>query len=211
MDVADSGIGIPPDVLDKIFEPFFTTKDVNKGTGLGLSTVISIVKSHEGFVNVYTELGKGTVFSVYLPAIDTSTQSGSIRAQQTGIPRGLGETILVVDDEASILTITGQTLQTYGYHVLTARDGAEAVTLYSEKRHEIALVVTDIMMPVMDGTTAINAFARMNPNVKVIAVSGLNTNRDAISLSDVRVKSFLLKPYSARTLLVSVRQALDGP
>ncbi len=115
MSITDSGMGIPAALLDKIFEPFFTTKELNKGTGLGLSTVLAIVKSHEGVINVYSEPGKGTTFKVYLPAMAISSEAQKERPEQTILPRGNGETILVVDDEASILVVTKQTLQAFGY------------------------------------------------------------------------------------------------
>ena len=129
--VIDSGSGIPPELLDKIFEPFFTTKELNKGTGLGLSTVMTVVKSHGGIINVYSEVDRGSTFNVYLPAAQDSTAAGSTENAEANLPRGNGETILVVDDEASLVSITNQTLKTYGYKVLTAVDGAEAVAVYA--------------------------------------------------------------------------------
>jgi PAS domain S-box-containing protein len=174
--VTDSGTGIPPHLIDKIFEPFFTTKDLNKGTGLGLSTVMAIVKSHEGIVNVYSEPGKGTKFKVYLPAIESTDDSARKGSVQASLPRGNGETVLVVDDEASILTITSQTLQAFGYKVLTATNGATAVAAYARHQHEIAVVLTDMMMPVMDGPATILALKEINPMVKIVAASGLNSN-----------------------------------
>ncbi|OYW69473.1 MAG: hybrid sensor histidine kinase/response regulator, partial [Verrucomicrobiales bacterium 32-60-5] len=152
--VTDTGIGIPPEVVDKIFDPFFTTKELGKGTGLGLSTVLSIVKSHGGFLNVYSEPGNGTTFSVCFPAMD-APEGEVAKVQADTHPRGNGEMILIVDDEAAVRTITQQTLETYGYRVLTAADGTEAVALYSMHRMEIAAVVTDMMMPVMGGQATI--------------------------------------------------------
>ncbi len=163
---------MPPELLDKIFEPFFTTKDLNKGTGLGLSTVMAIVKSHEGIVNVYSEPNKGTTFRVYLPAMETSSEGRKEQSEAASLPRGNGETVLIVDDEASILTITGQTLQAFGYRVLTATDGADAVAVYARNMNEIAVVLTDMMMPVMDGPATIHALMRLNPAVKIVAASG---------------------------------------
>jgi len=207
--VTDSGTGIPPAILDKIFEPFFTTKELNKGTGLGLSTVMAIVKSHEGFVNVYSEPGKGTTFKVYLPATETSSEAQKEQLEAASLPRGNGEMILVVDDEASILTITGQTLQAFGYQVLTATDGAHAVAIYAEHKNKIVVVLTDMMMPVMDGPAMIHALMRMNPAVKIIAASGLNANGSAAKVSGAGVKFFLMKPYTAGTLLKTIRTILD--
>ena len=207
--VTDSGTGIPPAIIDKIFEPFFTTKDINKGTGLGLSTVIAIVKSHDGFVNVYSEPGQGTTFKVYLPATEGSSEAQGQESEIVSLPRGCGETILVVDDEASIRTITSQTLEAFGYRVLAATDGAEAVAVYAEHKKEIAVVLTDMMMPVMDGAATIHALMRINPAIKIIAASGLNSNGGVATASSAGVKHFLTKPYTAGTLLKTMRAILD--
>ncbi len=209
INVADTGMGMPPTLVDKIFEPFFTTKDFSKGTGLGLSTVMAIVKSHGGTINVYSELGKGTSFKVYLPAAEVSSEEQIRLTQQITLPRGNGETILVVDDEASILIITNQTLQAFGYRVLTATDGAEAVAIYAEHKNEIAVVLTDMMMPIMDGAAVIRALRKMNPSVKMIAASGLTANGSLTKVAEAGVKHFLTKPYTAGILLKEVRAILD--
>ena len=208
--VVDSGTGIPPELLEKIFEPFFTTKDLNKGTGLGLSTVMAIVKSHEGIVNVYSEPGRGTTFTVYLPAFSGETDSKQERIEE-GLPRGQGEMVLVVDDEASILTITTQTLQAFGYRVLTATNGADALGLYAERRREIDVVLTDMRMPVLDGRAMIHALMRINPAVKVIAASGLDVDGGVAQVIGQGVKQFLIKPYTAGALHKALRAVLDEP
>jgi len=207
--VTDSGTGIPSELIDKIFEPFFTTKEHNKGTGLGLSTVMAIVKSHEGIINVYSEPGKGTMFKVYLPASMTSSDGLGALDEQTNLPRGNGETVLIVDDEASILTITSQTLQAFGYKVLTATDGADAVGVYALKMHEISVVLTDMMMPVMDGPALIHALMRINPAVKIVAASGLSANNGVAKVSGLGVNHFLTKPYTSSTLLKTLRAILN--
>ncbi len=207
--VTDTGVGMSPAVVDKIFEPFFTTKELNKGTGLGLSTVMGIVKSHGGVINVYSEPGKGTAFNVYLPALEISTEARRELAEEASLPRGNGETVLIVDDEASILIITSQTLQAFGYRVLTATDGAEAVAIYAQHRHEIAVVLTDMMMPVMDGTATIRALTKIDPAVKIIAASGVHANGSVDRISGTVVKHFLTKPYTAGTLLKVMRTILD--
>jgi PAS domain S-box-containing protein len=207
--VTDSGTGMPPEVLDKIFEPFFTTKEIGKGTGLGLSTVMAIVKSHEGFINVYSELGKGTTFKVYLLAMDTASKRQKKGPGKASLPRGNGETILVVDDEASILTITRQTLEAFGYRVLTATDGAEAVAVFSENKRKIAVVLTDMSMPIMDGAAVIRALTKISPKVKIIAASGLSANVGVTKSAYGKVSHFLTKPYTAETLLKSLRVILD--
>ena len=207
--VVDSGTGIPPELLDKIFEPFFTTKELHKGTGLGLSTVMAIVKSHNGIINVYSEVGKGTTFNIYLPALEFSPDAKRIFPEVIRIPRGHGETVLVVDDEASILTITRQTLEAFGYRVRTATDGAEAVAVYARHQSEIAVVLTDMMMPIMDGPATIHALLRINPAIKIVAASGLNANGGVAKASGAGIKHFLAKPYTAGTLLKIIRTILD--
>jgi CheY-like chemotaxis protein len=201
-------MGMAPGIIDKIFEPFFTTKDLSKGTGLGLSTVMAIVKSHDGFVNVYSEPGRGTTFKVYLPAMEPSSEARREQSEAASLPRGNGEMILVVDDEASILTITGQTLQAFGYKVLTATDGAHAIAVYAKREKEIDVVLTDMMMPIMDGPAMIHALMRMNSAVKIVAASGLNANGNVSKVSD-SVKHFLTKPYTAGALLKTMRAILD--
>lgn len=202
--VADTGAGIPPEVIDKIFEPFFTTKEVGKGTGLGLSTVIGIIKSHGGFINVYSEFGRGAQFKVYLPASEgVETQ----KEPDMQISLGGGELILVVDDEAPIREVTKTTLEIYNHRVLTASDGIEAIALYAQHQAEIAVVLVDMMMPAMDGTTTIRTLRQMNPQVKIIAASGLMTNNQlAQSLS---IQAFLAKPYTAKDLLNTLYEVLD--
>jgi len=207
--VTDSGSGIPPANLDKIFEPFFTTKEINKSTGLGLSMVMAIVKSHGGIVNVYSEVGKGTTFKVYLPAMESPASDRPVRPGEVALPRGQGETILIVDDEPSILAITNQTLQAFGYRVLTAVDGAEAVAIYAVNRDRIAMVLTDMMMPVMGGMALIHALRRINPAVKVVASSGLSSNCNVTDFPDATVKNFLAKPYAAPLLLSTIRAVID--
>jgi PAS domain S-box-containing protein len=208
--VLDSGTGMPPNLLEKIFEPFFTTKELHKGTGLGLSTVMAIVKGHEGILNVYSEPGKGSAFHVYLPASDGPGESETECPGFDHLPRGSGETILVIDDEASVITITSETLQTFGYHVLTATDGAHGVAVYAQHATEIALVITDMMMPVMDGPATIQALRRINPGIKIIAASGLHPDSRAAKATGALVNYFLMKPYTARSLLSTVHAILHG-
>jgi PAS domain S-box-containing protein len=209
--VTDTGEGIPPDVLVKIFEPFFTTKAVGRGTGLGLSTLMAIVKGHEGFVNVFSEPGKGSTFKVYLPAINVSSKVRKKSSGKASLSRGNGETILVVDDEAPIRTITSQTLRACGYQVLTATDGAKAMAVYVKHGKKIALVLTDMSMPIMDGASVIRALTKLNPAIKIIAASGLNDRRSVARVSRANIKHFLPKPYTAATLLKTIRAVLDKP
>jgi PAS domain S-box-containing protein len=207
--VVDRGTGIPPEILDKIFEPFFTTKDINKGTGLGLSTVSAIVKSHAGHINVFSEPGAGTTFHVYLPAMELPSGTQRPTMEETDRPRGHGETILLVDDEAPILFVTSQTLQNYGYRVLTAANGAEALTLYGQHQKEIALLLTDMRMPVLDGAAMIRTLLPLNPTLKIIAASGFNLPEHVANLAGTGVKHFLSKPYTPGTLLKLLRTVLE--
>lgn len=208
INVTDTGSGIPRSVIDKIFDPFFTTKEFGKGTGLGLSTVAAVAKSHGGFVHVYSEPGKGSAFKVFLPATRSAAPQKAVKAES--LPRGKGEKILVVDDEDAILSITAQTLQAFGYETLTAANGAEAIALYAQHAPEIAAVLTDMMMPIMDGPATIVALRRINPAVKVIAASGLETRDNSATIAGTEISHFLKKPYTAETLLETLRQLLDS-
>jgi PAS domain S-box-containing protein len=170
--VEDSGVGILASDIDKIFEPFFTTKEQGKGTGLGLSTAMAIVKSHGGFVDVYSEPGRGTKFRLSFPAIETGLLEQPVEVAPQ-LPRGHGELVLVVDDEEGIREVTRGTLQAFGYSVLTANDGTEAVVIFAQNKEQIKVVLTDMMMPFMDGTATIRALRKIDPQVKIIASSGL--------------------------------------
>jgi PAS domain S-box-containing protein len=208
--VTDTGTGIPVEIRDRIFEPFFTTKVVGKGTGLGLATVHAIVKSHGGFVNVYSEVGRGTTFKIYLPA-DEALRATPSEMAPVELPRGQGELVLVVDDEFSIRSITQQTLEAFGYRVITARDGAEAVAVFAHQTKDIAVVVIDMMMPVMDGPATIQVLLRLNPDVRVIAASGLNANENVARATGVGVTDFLPKPYTAETMLKLLHDVIRRP
>ncbi len=205
--VADTGPGMTPEIQSRIFEPFFTTKEMTKGTGLGLSTALTIVKSHGGFINVYSELHKGSQFTLYLPAVDMPGAADAA-ALQTNLPLGHGELVLVVDDEESIREITRGTLETFGYKVLTASDGTEALALYADKKNEIAVVLTDMVMPFMDGSATIRALQRMDPKVRIIAASGLGAGQRAGEGALEGVSVFLNKPYTAEKLLNTLAQVL---
>ena len=206
--VADTGVGIPPEVISRIFEPFFTTKEVGKGTGLGLSTALTIVRSHGGFVNVYSEPRRGTQFAVYVPAIESAAEASP--RLQTDLPLGRGELVLVVDDEDSIRQITKGTLETFGYRVIIASDGTEAVALYAQNRDDVACVITDMMMPFMDGPATIRALQKMNPQVKIIAASGLGGQDKAAEATGGGAQLFLPKPYTAEKLLKTLARVIRG-
>ncbi len=206
--VSDTGIGIPPEIMDRIFEPFFTTKEFGKGTGLGLSTVLGIVKSHSGFINVHSEVGKGTKFSVYLPAIRTEVKKEG--EEQLNLCIGHGELILVAEDEGPIREITSSILDTYGYKVLAADDGEKAVALYAQNKDKIKVVLMDMMMPIMDGHASIRAIHKINPEVKVIAVSGLAEKDKHAKFGSSHIKAFLSKPYTAQRLLKTIHEVIIG-
>ena len=200
--IADSGMGIPMEIQKRIFEPFFTTKEVGKGTGLGLSTAIGIIKNYGGFVNVYSEDGKGTQFQVYLPS--SAAFEIDLPCQKLKPITGNGELILVVDDEAAIRDLTKSSLETYNYRVLTAADGVEAVAIYAQHHQEISVVLLDMMMPWMDGAIAIRTLQKINPDVKIIATSGLLSNQNIAESVGTGVKAFLSKPCTATELLQAV-------
>jgi PAS domain S-box-containing protein len=207
--VADTGVGIPQEIIDRVFDPFFTTKDKGKGSGLGLSTALAIVRGHGGFVTLFSKVGKGTEFKVYLPAQETGVVE-SADAVETDLPPGRGELILIVDDEADIREITSTTLGKYGYRVLLARDGQEAVEIYRQRGSEIDLVVTDMVMPNLDGPSTIRALREIDPNALVIASSGERTLEKMDDIKRLGVCAFLPKPYTAEKLLEVVAESLNG-
>ena len=207
--VSDTGTGIPPDILDRIFEPFFTTKEVGKGTGLGLSTSHAIVKSHGGFINVYSEVGKGTKFSIYLPAIKTRTEIQNAQEQKLELFTGHGESVLIAEDEDSVREVTVSTLEKYGYKVLAANNGADAVVLYAQNKDKVKVILMDMMMPVMDGHASIRAIHKINPEVKIIAVSGLAEKEKLAEIASSHTKAFLPKPYTAEKLLKTIHEVMS--
>lgn len=207
--VVDTGIGITREIRDRIFEPFFTTKPPGKGTGLGLATVHAVVKSHRGFVDVESEPGRGTTFSVYLPANATAA-AGTRQPFAPSLPRGRGELILVVDDEEAIRLVADQLLRQHDYRVLVASNGLEGRKLFETHERDLALVITDMMMPVLDGPALIQAIRARRPELKVIAASGLNAREDVERAVALDVPHFLPKPFTADVLLQLVRTVLDG-
>jgi two-component system cell cycle sensor histidine kinase/response regulator CckA len=209
IEMEDNGTGMPPEVMDRIFEPFFTTKELGKGTGLGLSSALAIIKSHQGFIRASSELDKGSKFQVYLPA--QMEEGVSLPPLvQTEMPRGNGELVLLIDDEEAVRHITGQTLESFGYRVLPAVDGVEASTLYATHKEKIAVVLTDMMMPVMDGPATIQVLMRMNPDVRIIAASGLSVKDMVAKASNAGVTHFIPKPYTAETLLKTLDTVLHA-
>jgi PAS domain S-box-containing protein len=204
--VTDTGTGIPKEIQEKIFDPFFTTKAPGKGTGLGLSTTLAIVKSHDGFINCYSEQGKGAVFKVYFPAHPTAAEEKP--AADSRLPRGHNELVLVVDDEEPILNLAQNVLKRFGYRVLLAANGVEAVALYARRQKEIAAVITDMVMPVMGGPATITALKAINPNIKIIGSSGLASKDGMAKAEDAGIRHFIPKPYTAEIMLNVLREAL---
>jgi PAS domain S-box-containing protein len=203
--ISDTGIGIAPEIIDRIFDPFFTTKEIGKGTGLGLSTVMGIIKNHNGFINVYSEVGKGSTFKVYLPSNQITEPQAPVEAE---LSNGNGELILVVDDERTICDITKTTLESHNYRVLSVSNGIEALALYAQCKDNISLVLIDLMMPGMDGATTIITLQRMNPQVKIIAMSGLMPNWTNFHNRNLHIPEFLPKPFTNQELLSALHKVL---
>jgi PAS domain S-box-containing protein len=207
--ISDTGTGMSAEIQDNIFDPFFTTKELDKGTGLGLATVLGIVKSHEGFIHVESQEGKGSQFNVYLPAAPVST----VPRRETDTapsPKAHSELILVVDDESAVREVTRRILERQGYRVLAAAEGREALDLYARHRAEIQLVLTDLMMPVMGGDAVIRAMRQQDARLKIIATSGGASRPKTTDTADLHVQAFLQKPCPAETLLETVRAVLEG-
>lgn len=205
--VTDTGTGIPPALLSRIFEPFFTTKPIGKGTGLGLSTVLGIIRSHGGFINVYSEVGKGASFKVHYPA----APDGAIAEEappDMAVYEGGGELILVADDELAIREIIKLTLENHNYRILTATDGAEAVGTFAQQKDEIRLVIMDMAMPVMDGVAAMRALRTIRADVPFLAISGRVEYNQTLENSKDGPVQFLAKPFTTEQLLEALHQML---
>lgn len=201
--VTDTGTGIAPEVRDRMFDPFFTTKALGKGTGLGLATVLGIVKNHGGFLQVTSEVGQGTQIQVYLPALATAVGDQDALTVPPETPRqGQGALVLVVDDDSSVQQTTQTLLESHHYTTLVANDGVAALAVYAQHQHEIRLVVLDVMMPNMDGIELVKRLKQINPQLRIIAISGLPENRKPAL--DAGAAAFLVKPYSLETLLGTV-------
>jgi PAS domain S-box-containing protein len=206
--VADTGAGIPPSIRERIFEPFFTTKELGQGTGLGLSTSQAIVKSHGGFISLYSEVGKGTRFRVHLPVLAQSADELTSADQRVPLPRGNNELILVVDDDENVRAVVTKTLERFGYRVVTAANGAEAVAIYASRRAEVAAILTDMAMPIMDGPALAMAVRSLNPEARIIGSSGLTSHGGAMRAMNAGLNYFVEKPYTAEALLSTLDRLL---
>jgi CheY-like chemotaxis protein len=205
--VSDTGEGMTPEVQQRIFEPFFTTKEVGQGTGLGLAVVYGIVRQHGGHVQVYSELGHGTTFKIYLPAVTATTPEESLIREP--VPRG-NETILLVEDDEAVRNLAKTALEMYGYRVLVAADAGEAQRLAQEYSGSLDLVVTDVVMPGMSGRELVEFLRQHHPQLKVLFMSGYTEDevlRHGLVHAEV---AFLQKPFTPIGLAQKVRDVLDG-
>ncbi|HLP18607.1 MAG TPA: ATP-binding protein [Bacteroidota bacterium] len=207
--VTDTGEGIPAAIIEKVFDPFFTTKEQGRGTGLGLSTVHSIVKGYGGFITVTSEVHVGTTVKVYLPAVVDGTETPTVDTARE-LRSGSGECILLIDDEQSIVSVTREILEMNGYQVITASNGKEGLAAYDIHKDRIELVLTDIMMPMMDGYTMMRAMRSIKPGLKIIAASGLPVTIDLVEPAVTAADAFLTKPYSVATLLSVIHSVLHS-
>jgi PAS domain S-box-containing protein len=205
--VTDTGTGIPPEIAERIFEPFFTTKGLGKGTGLGLSTVRGIARSHGGFVRLDSEVGQGTTFELYLPALPSALALAPPGSEPPW-PHGAGERVLLVDDEAAVREVARQALKEFGYQVTICAAGADAVRVFQDSHRDIDLVVTDMMMPEMDGPALVSALRAIDPRVRILGITGVS---DAAAMSRLRTLTFsapLAKPFTIGELLTAVHEAM---
>jgi len=211
--VSDTGSGIRPENLDKLFDPFFTTKEQGRGTGLGLATVHRVVTGHGGFIRVHSQVGKGTTFGVYLPASPEAV-APAVSASPPSLLAGHGELILVVDDEANIRQITEETLLRHGYRALTASDGLDAITVFAQYKAEIKAVLTDLMMPNLDGLGLVKVLAQMKPGLPVVLSTGVGDDPERhqtfAAMGHLGVSIMLTKPYTADELLNALHALLPA-
>jgi two-component system, cell cycle sensor histidine kinase and response regulator CckA len=235
VEVSDNGTGIPPDIIGKIFDPFFSTKEVGKGTGLGLSTVYGIVKQSGGFIYPVSEVGKGTTFRIFLPrhvpgadeiaeekadktTLPEAASPGIAAAQPQGAPAkpaatadltGTG-TILLVEDEEGLRALNARGLKSRGYTVLEAENGVDAVAVFEQHGGAVDLVVSDVVMPEMDGPTLLKELRKRNPKLKIVFVSGYAEEAFAKSLPEGQQFSFLAKPFTLKQLIAQVKETMAG-
>jgi two-component system cell cycle sensor histidine kinase/response regulator CckA len=228
VEVADTGTGIPAEIIDKIFDPFFSTKEVGKGTGLGLSTVYGIVKQTGGFVYPESETGKGTTFRIFLPrhvAGAEEVEEATARVEAPGVaapsaPTGEKSapaadltghgTILLVEDEEGLRALNARGLTSRGYTVLEAGNGVEAIEVFNEQKGRVDLVVSDVVMPEMDGPTLLKELRKRNPALKIVFVSGYAEEAFAKSLPQGEQFSFLAKPFTLKQLIGQVKETMAG-
>ena len=204
--ITDTGSGMDKNTMERIFEPFFTTKEMGRGTGLGLASAYGIVKGHGGFIDVESEKGNGTTFKIYLPASGKKVIK-AVEEVVEPIKKGK-ETVLLVDDEDSMLEVGGALLKTMGYHVYTARDGSEALEIYDRSRGEIDIVLLDMIMPRMGGGEAFDQMKKINPAVKVLLLSGYSIDGEATKILDRGCSGFIQKPFNMEELSKTIESIL---
>lgn len=205
--VKDSGIGMPPHVRERIFEPFFTTKEAGKGTGLGLPTVLSIVRSHGGFMHVESEPGHGTAFHIFLPVAPRGGEN--VIHEDTGkAPAGNGELVLFVDDEQILREVVGTTLERSGYRVVTACDGIEALARFAEQSKDISVTVIDLLMPNLDGPVTIKAMRKLKPDARLVAISGHEEAMRQAGATLSPAIPLLGKPFTSEELLMTIHEQI---
>ena len=207
VEVTDTGIGMDKATLKKLFDPFFTTKFA--GRGLGLSAVLGIIRGHHGAIKIYSELGKGTSMKVLFPACSERINSEEVCANteiQHSVKLG---TVLLVDDEESILSVGKQMLERIGFTVITARDGREAVELYKQNLEEISLVLLDLVMPHLDGEETFRELRRAKSNVKVVMCSGYNEQEVTQKFAGKTISGFIQKPYTFNQIKGKILKILD--
>lgn len=207
--VKDTGTGIPPELLERIFEPFFSTKGPDKGTGLGLSTVVGIIRSHGGFVQVFSVPGRGSTFTLHLPAAQSGSDDVAVAGRIETTFRGNGETILIVDDAAPVRAVSRAVLTALNFHVLTAADGTEALIQVAENRTKLRAVITDLFMPHMDGLSFVRVLKRMAPEAGIIVSSGRLEDREAGEFKALGVRVVLDKPFTQQKLAAALQKVLS--
>ena len=210
LEISDTGCGMQPNVLEHLFEPFFTTKAKGQGTGLGLTTTYGIVKQFGGHITVYSEVGRGTTFKLYFPESQEEDAAGSPATQESVLLRG-DETIMVIDDETNIVTMVSQILTELGYHVISATSGREAQILSDQHAQKIDMVLTDIIMPELNGPDLVRMLRQKRPTLKALYMSGY-ANNAAAQIGELKPDTaFLQKPFSSETLTHCIRKVLDAP
>ena len=204
--VTDTGVGMEERTMERIFEPFFTTKEMGRGTGLGLASVYGIVKGHKGFINVYSQVGHGTTFNIYLPASKKEAKKSAQVPEE--LLRG-DETILLVDDEKIILNVSKEVLETLGYKVIIASGGLEAIEVYQTRKEDVDLIILDMIMPDLEGGKTFDALKEIDPEVSVILSSGYSLNSEAESIMQRGCKAFMQKPFNVYALSRMLREVID--
>ena len=206
--VTDTGVGIPPELIDKIFDPFFTTKPLGQGTGLGLPTVMGIAEKHGGFVHVDSKPGTGTTFAIYIPSSGKDAEHAALGAHKTEVARGNGELILIVDDEPAVRKLTSAILNRNGYRTVLACEGREGKATFEQNKNEIRLVISDLMMPQVDGPTMLRGLREIKPDIKAIIITGLGEENRIGEAKAAGADAILNKPFTAEHLLLLVKNLL---